>query len=139
MLTITCTFDPEFAGMLGEGIDPLGEIVISDGNSEIRISDTYLDSWLAALIDGLHQLNTKSHVRLEALEEPEPTYVDVYQDGSLGISYKDKRVVVRGRAELERALRVAAQRFLSEIKDAPDAALNRLIDPIRTFSLTTKN
>jgi hypothetical protein len=139
MLTITCTFDPEFAEMPGVGMDPLGEIVISGGDSEIRINNTYLDSWLTVLIDGLHQLNTKSHVRVETAEEPEPLYVDLCPDRSLGISYKDKQVVAQGRAELERALRVAAHRFLTEIRDAPDAARNRLIDPIRTFCLTTKN
>ena len=138
MLTITCTFDPEFAEMPGVGIDPLGEIVISGGNSEIRINDTYLDSWLAGLIDALHQLSTKTSMRVET-EEPEPLYIDAYPDGRLSISYKDKRVVARGRADLERALRVAAHCFLSEIRDEPDAARNRLIDPIRTFSLTTEN
>jgi len=120
------------------GIDPLGEIVISGGNSEIRIKDTYLDSWLAGLIDALHQLSAKASMRVET-EEPEPLYIDAYPDGRLSISYKNKRVVARGRAELERALRVAAYRFLSEIRDEPDAARNRLIEPIRTFSLTTKN
>jgi hypothetical protein len=138
MLSITGIFDQELAGTPGEGMDPLGDLVISDRDSEIRIHNTYLDSWLAGLIDGLRQLATKNHVRIET-EEPEPISLDLYPGGRLVISYKEKKVVALGTAELERSLRAAVSRFLNEIRDAPDASRNRLIDPIRMFSVTTTN
>lgn len=119
-------------------MDPLGKLVISDGDSEISIDTTYLDSWLAALIDGLQQLSATGHVRVDT-EEPKPIEIDVVPEGHLLISYKGKQVVAEGLKELELALRAAVSDFLAGIEDCPEASQNRLIDPIRRFWVTTQN
>ena len=138
MLNIVCTFDREFVGIPGAGVDPLGEIVISDGDSEIRIANTYLDSWLAGLIDGLRQLEANKHARIET-EEPEPIVMEWGPDRRVVISHRNERVFARGPREIELALRAAVHLFLTELKNTPDASRNRLIDPIRAFWVTTQN
>ncbi len=135
MLRINIAFDEE----LGPGgLDPLGKLIISDGETEILIDTTYLDSWLTGLIDGLQQLRTKTHVIVES-EEPTPIEMDIATDGRLIISHNGKKVVAGGLKELEFALRIAVNRFLSDLKDSPEASQNRLIDPIRRFWATTQN
>jgi hypothetical protein len=135
MLTIGCTFDEE----LGPGgVDPLGDVTISDGHSQIRIENTYLDSWLAALIDALQRLPSTPHVSVET-EEPKPMQIDVAPDGSVPLTYNGQKVVARDRKELEFAVRSAANAFLEGLKNCSDASQNRILDPIRRFSVTTEN
>ena len=119
-------------------MDPLGRLVISDGRAQIVIECTYLDSWLAALIEALHRLPTMRHVRTET-EEPKPIQIDMTADGTLVISYEDQRVVAKGLKELELALRAAVGLFFEGIRDTPDISQNRLLDPIRKFWVTTPN
>jgi hypothetical protein len=135
MLTIRYTFDKEFGP---GGMDPLSKIIIEDERSQITIENTYLDSWLAALIDTLPRLPTTGHIRVET-EEPKPMEIEMAADGSVTMSYQDQRVVAKSRKELELALRSAVSAFLAELEACPDASQNRLLEPIRRFWATTEN
>jgi hypothetical protein len=135
VLTIRCAFDEEFGP---DGVDPLGNIVIADDCSAILIETTYLDSWLAALIDTLPHLSVVGHFKVEA-EEPDPVDIEVIADGSLHISYRQQRVVAARVREFEFALRSAVGAFLGKLENSPNVARNRLIDPIRRFWLTAEN
>jgi hypothetical protein len=135
-LTIQCIFDEEFGP---GGMDPLGRLVISNGESEIAIEPTYFDSWLTALIDALPQLSTAGHVSVAVPEEPKPLEIDVSSDGHLVISYKDQKTAAQGRKEFEFALRSAVGSFLAALRNSSEASQNRGIDPIRRFWATTQN
>jgi hypothetical protein len=136
VLTINCIFDEEFEP---GGMDPLGKLVISDGQSRIVVEPTYLDSWLASFIDALNRLRTADHVSVEISEEPKPIQIDAAADGHLTISYKDQKTFAEGPREIELALRAAVNSFLDVIKNSPEASQNRFIDPIRRFWATTQN
>lgn len=133
---IRCDFDPESGR---SGIDPLGKLVISDGQSEILIAPTFFDSWLAALIDALERLRSSDHANVEVSEEAEPILVEVSTDGHLVFSHKDRKVIAEGPKEFENALFQAAKSFLDELQDSPDVWRNRFIDPIRRFVMTSRN
>jgi hypothetical protein len=135
VLTIECSFDEEFGPV---GMDPLGKIAIADEHSQILIENTYLDSWLAALIDTLHRLSTIGRVSLET-EERDSMEIEAAPDGNIAISYRDQKLTAKSRRELELALRSAVNAFLEEIKLCPDVSQNRIIDPIRRFWATTEN
>jgi hypothetical protein len=135
MLTIDCTFDEEFGP---DGIDPLGKLRISDENCEIAIDITYLDSWLASLIDALHLLKTAKCAKFET-EEPKPIEIELAADGHLTIAYRETKVVAGSLREFELALKAAVSRFLDSLKDLPSASQNRTLDPIRRFWVTTAN
>jgi hypothetical protein len=136
VLTIKCIFDEESGR---SGMDPLGKLVVSDGHSSIVIEPTFLDSWLAALIDALPRLRTTNHVSVEAPEEPNTLQIDVTFDGHLAMLYKDQKVSAEGARDLELALRAAVGAFLNELKNCAEASQNRDLVPLRRFSVTTQN
>jgi hypothetical protein len=139
MLTIACTFDEE----LGPGgMDPLGNITISDGQSQINIEETYLDSWLVALIESIDQLGSRSGCNLKT-EERDPMEIHLAFGGRIEISYKDRTVRAEGVRELEIAVRAACVDFFQTLETSDkarrEASCNRSLDPIRRFLLTTRN
>jgi hypothetical protein len=135
MLTISCIFDEESGR---DGMDPLGKLVISDGQSEFTIEVTYLDSWLAGLVGALEKLKAGKEVTVET-EEPKPIQIEVGRQGCLQITYDGTVVRAVGPKEFEVALRAAVGSFLNTLKDVPDAWRNRDVDPIRRFWVTTQN
>lgn len=136
MLTISCTFDEEF---VPDGMDPVGNLVISDGLSRIAIETTYLDSWLASLIEAVNELRTRNHVCVQIEEEPHPIEIEATGDAHLSISYEKQKIAAAGPKELELALRAAVKSFSEVLENNPEASQNRFIDPIRRFWVTTKN
>ena len=134
MLTINCIFDEDFEP---GGMDPLGKLVISDGQSRIVVESTYLDSWLGSFIAALPRLSRTARASVEIAEEPRPIQIDATEDGRLAISYKDQKILAKGPTEIELALRAAVNSFLDVIKNSPEASQNRFIDPIRRFWATT--
>lgn len=135
MLRINYTFDKELGP---DGMDPLGDLVISDDRSEIAITETYLDSWLAGFIEAIPQLSINHHATVET-EERDQMQLDVAPEGHLAISFKDHTVVAAGVQEFETALRAAVNSFLEVLINYPDAWKNRDIDAIRRFWAATKN
>jgi hypothetical protein len=135
MLTIDYIFDE-----LGrDAIDPLGKLVISDGENAIAVDLTYLDSWLASLIDALARITTNHHVVIRVDEEPKAIDLTKGTDGRLTFKYDTATVVAKGVNEMERALRIAANQFVKSVVDLPDAAKNRSITAVRRFVATNQN
>jgi hypothetical protein len=135
MLTIDYIFDE-----LGpDAIDPLGKLVISDGENAIAVDLTYVDSWLASLIDALARITTNNHVVIRVDEEPKAIDLTKGTDGRLTFKYDTATVVAKGVNEMERALRIAANQFVKSVVDLPDAAKNRSITAVRRFVATNQN
>lgn len=135
MLRIDYTFDRELGP---DGTDPLGDLVISDGRSEITITETYLDSWLAGFVEAISRLGANHHARVET-EEREHMEFDLAADGHLAITFKDQTVIAAGVRELETAVRAAVNSFLNTLNSYPDAWKNRDINAIRRFGAATPN
>lgn len=135
MLRIDYTFDRELGP---DGTDPLGDLVISDGRSEITITETYLDSWLAGFVEAISRLGANHHARVET-EEREHMEFDLAADGHLAITFKDQTVIAAGVRELETAVRATVNSFLNTLNSYPDAWKNRDINAIRRFGAATPN
>jgi hypothetical protein len=136
VLTIDCIFDKELGP---DGLDPLGSLVISDGNSEFRIDDTYLDSWLVALIEGLHSLPALKQIGIVAPEEKKRIEVKIAGGGKIALSYGGTTVVAGGRGEFDRAVRLAAAKFLIGVDSVAAEPRNTDIAFVRRFAGSTQN
>ena len=136
MLTIDCIFDEE-SGL--DAADPLGILMISDGQSELRIHNTFLDSWLIALIDALHSLHALKQFLIEVPEEQKSIGLKVFDDGKIEMSYGGKTIVAGERSEFDRALRLAARKFLVGVDSVAAEPRNTDIAAIRRFAATTQN
>jgi hypothetical protein len=113
-------------------LDILGDLVISDGQSTITLETTFVDVWLAALIEALPRLQSVEHVVVEA-EEPIPLRVDVDSEGSLLISDGQGAVVARSISELQSAIKVAAGALLNAMRAIPNTENNRDLAKIGKF------
>jgi hypothetical protein len=116
VLTINCIFDEE-TGL--DGLDPLGKLLISDAENAIAVDLTYLDSWLASLIDSLARIRTNNHVVIEVDEEPKAIDLTRGKDGRLTFKYATSIVVSGGVSEMDHALRIAANQFVKSVVDLP--------------------
>lgn len=130
MLSVEVNFEEESGR---DAIDPLGEIRISDGHSAITIEMTYLDCWLAALIDAYDQTLVAKQVIVDSGVEPRPIQIDVSSDGLLSISYDDVILTPQPREAFKRELRKVSQSFLEAIVGLPGYSRNTTLDPIKKF------
>ena len=136
MVDIKLTFEAE-TGL--DGMDPLGDISISDGSSTIAERTTCLDWWLAALIEGYTQTRVSSHVSVDIRCERAPLHIEVTSNGLLLISYENKALSPQPPKDFEVALKKASRSFLEAIGNLPNAARNTSLDPIREFISTGSN
>src|SRR5690349_19877278 len=90
MLTIKLHLD-EDCGI--DEIDVLVDLIISDNHSTIAVNTTYLDSWLAELIDAADRLPKEGRVDLAAPEQPAPIRLEMGSDNRVRLSYKEQLVV----------------------------------------------
>lgn len=130
MFKINYSFEEESGR---DGLDPLGNISISDERSTILLRTTFLDSWFAALVDALEQIQIKKHVSVEIAEEPKALTLDVASGGQVFVTYAHEKVVAQTRQALQAALRTAACSFLAAVVGLPEANSNATLDPIRKF------
>lgn len=119
-------------------MDPLGDLFISDGQFEIVIKETYLDSWFAGFVRAIAPLGAGHHASVQT-EERHPIKIDFVAGGHLAISYEGQTVIATGLTRFEVALRAAINSFLAVLNRYPDSWRNRDIDPIRAFWATPPN
>jgi hypothetical protein len=118
----------------GEVLDPenlLGHIAITDKVQKIREKNTYIDSWLDALIRGLQAIGEKSHCVIDLVDEPDPLVFDL-SEGCLSISYGKATVDVGTVESFTAGLRSAAA-LLLEIVQEDVSASNELMKNIHKF------
>jgi hypothetical protein len=127
MIEIKVAFDEAI-----DPIDPLGNIIITDGKKTIQEEDTYIDSWIDALITGLKNLQEGKNAAVDLVEEPEPILFESQQSG-VRISYGDRSVFSRDLAEFSDALKQVAREFLDKINYQRDSDHNELLKLIGDF------
>jgi len=92
-------------------IDPVGDIVISDGDRTIQEESTYLDSWFDALITGAKNITSVNSLVIDIAEEPHDLRLKRVSPG-LQIYYKEKTIWVNELDEFSKALKQSATSFI---------------------------
>jgi|SRR5215213_9137953 len=106
----------------------LGRIKLSKGEESIEEDNTYLDSWLIALIEGLDRIERNQRVSIDLVEEPDPLELD-WTSGRLTIQYKSQKLVLDGKEELRTALKESARSMASKFDSVEETLLlKRVLD-----------
>ena len=94
--------------------------------------DTYLDSWLDALITGLKAVQAGQRARIDIPEEPEPLVFEPVGK-RVRIAYRTMTLEAESIEELHSALRLAAQEFLQTLAAVEGGDSTTLLSSIRDF------
>lgn len=113
----------------------LGKISLSKGNQTIEEDNTYLDSWLTALIKGLHKIENEEKVSIDLVEEPTPLEME-WVRGFIVIKYKTQQIVLEGIEELKEALKESAQSMISKFRKDEYFSDNNLLKQISDFAIS---
>lgn len=119
-----------------EGIDPndpIGDILLTDGNIVLSVESTYLDSWFDVLIDGYKSLQNKNKVTLEIVEEPEVITFEPVLEG-FKISYGKQELFFSSLNEFYQSLLTSAKELLFQLHPDQENLTNfPLLTKIRHF------
>lgn len=110
----------------------VGDMTLSDAQTSLGERDTYIDSWLAALIVGLQALQTGQSIHVDIPEESAPLVFAPVGKG-VQISYRTMVLNVGSVEELQRAVYIAAQALLQQLAAVEGWEGNPLISGIRDF------
>jgi hypothetical protein len=94
-------------------IDPVGTIVLIEGAQRLDEQYVYLDSWLAALLEGAEGLAERDRVEVDLIEEPQPLIFERKQE-AVSISFKGKSITVQSAEAVRVAAVTANQRLQNE-------------------------
>ena len=117
-------------------LDPenlLGDITLSHGHTVLQERQTYIDSWLAALITGLQAVQAGKAMRVDILEEPDALVFEPVEKG-VRLSYRALALEVESVEALHDALRLAATAFLQKLAGVVGWERNALLHGIRDFA-----
>ena len=113
--------------------DVLGTIRISDYSGSIVEEDTYLDSWLYALIINLPGIERREIDTVDLVDEPNPLEF-LYIDNGLLMRYKDKTINIENKDVLRQAIGQAAQDLLSHFGKSAETSKNEMLSVISKFA-----
>ena len=130
MMTIKLNLDEEYG--LDE-IDVLGDLKISDGHSTIVVRTTFLDSWLAELINATDGLSKAGYIDVAVPEEPVPMRIELSTDKRVTLSREGQIVVADSISDFNAALKDAAKSLLDAVGELPRSHQNEILDSIREY------
>jgi hypothetical protein len=120
---------------MGEALAPnnlLGDITLSDAQTHLEERDTYIDSWLVALITGLHAVQAGQSISVDIPEEPAPlAFIPVGK--GVHIAYRTRVLKVESLEELRRAVCLAAEVLLRQVAAVQGGESNPPINSIQDF------
>ena len=129
-MTIKLNLDEEYG--LDE-IDVLGDLKISDGHSTIVVRTTFLDSWLAELINATDGLSKAGYIDVAVPEEPVPMRIELSTDKRVTLSREGQIVVADSISDFNAALKDAAKSLLDAVGELPRSHQNKILDAIREY------
>ena len=129
-MTIKLNLDEEYG--LDE-IDVLGDLKISDGHSTIVVRTTFLDSWLAELINATDGLSKAGYIDVAVPEEPVPMRIELSTDKRVTLSREGQIVVADSISDFNAALKDAAKSLLDAVGELPRSHQNEILDSIREY------
>ncbi len=127
---IELTYDEDFE-LNAEEI--LGKIKLSKDRQAIEEDNTYLDSWIIALIEGLHKIEGNGRVLLDLIEESASLEMERSNE-LLVIKYKTQKVVLDGVEELRAALKESAQSMILKFRSDENFGQNNLLKQVSAFA-----
>lgn len=99
-----------------EGVDDLlGEIRICAGGQCIEEQWVYLDSWLAALIEGSRAVQAQNRTSMEILEEPDHLFFDLTREG-LEVRYKQQKAIFPSLSTFRECVAQSSREFLAKLR-----------------------
>ena len=116
-------------------LDPeslLGDIILSNGDTVLQEQQTYIDSWLDALITGLQAVQVGKAIRVEILEEPDSLVFEPVERG-VRLSYRAMAIEVESVEAFHGALLLTATAFLQNLAGVKGWERNTLLHGIRNF------
>jgi hypothetical protein len=116
-------------------LDPenlLGDITLSNGHTVLQEQQTYIDSWLDALITGLQAVQAGKAIRVDILEEPDALVFEPVEKG-VRLSYRALALDVESVEALHDALLLAATAFLQKLTRVEGWERNAVLHSIRDF------
>ena len=116
-------------------LDPeslLGDIILSNGDTVLQEQQTYIDSWLDALITGLQAVQVGKAIQVEILEEPDPLVFEPVERG-VRLSYRAMTIEVKSVEALHSALLLTATAFLQKLARVKGWERNTLLHGIGDF------
>ena len=116
-------------------LDPenlLGDITLSNGHTVLQERQTYIDSWLDALITGLQAVQAGKAIRVDIPEEPDALVFEPVEKG-VRLSYRALALEVESVEALHGALLLAATALLQELAEVEGWERHALLHGIRDF------
>ena len=116
-------------------LDPenlLGDITLSNGPTVLQERQTYIDSWLDALITGLQAVQVGKAIQVDILEEPDPLVFEPVEKG-VRLSYRAMAIEVESVEAFHGALLLTATAFLQNLAGVKGWERNALPHGIRDF------
>ena len=110
----------------------LGDITLSNGHTVLQERQTYIDSWLDALITGLQAVQAGKAIRVNILEEPDALVFEPVEKG-VRLSYRALALDVESVEALHDALLLAATAFLQKLTGVEGWERNAVLHSIRDF------
>jgi len=110
----------------------LGDITLSNGHTVLQERQTYIDSWLDALITGLQAVQAGKAMRVDILEEPDALVFEPVEKG-VRLSYRALALDVESVEALHDALLLAATAFLQKLTGVEGWERNAVLHSIRDF------
>jgi hypothetical protein len=118
-----------------EALDPdalLGHIALTNGSSTIKAENTYIDSWIHALIQGLRTIRSESHCVVDLIDEPDPLVFDV-SDGDILLSYGNATLNAGSIENFTITLKSAASLLLDLVREEAKEITNQMLEDIQIF------
>lgn len=128
-MLILCVLDKE------GGVDSgslIGRMVIAGFGGRIDESDVYLDSWLAALIEGVSAAERGERKTVEMLEEPVALSFEPMGEG-FRLTYGADILTIEKTEAFRDLLILACCNFLSEVKSVIGSDSSELIAGIKSY------
>lgn len=110
----------------------VGDIVIHAAQTTLEERETYIDSWLDALLTGLKAVQAGQGVRVDIPEEPVPLLFEPCAQG-VRIAYGAMVIEVESLEEFRGALRLAAHALLQELSTLAGWEKHQLLSGLRDF------
>lgn len=118
-----------------EALDPdalLGHIVLTNGSSTIKAVNTYIDSWIHALIQGLNTIRSESHCVVDLIDEPDPLVFDI-SDGDILLSYGNATLNAGSIENFTITLESAASLLLDIVREETREITSKMLEDIQIF------
>lgn len=110
----------------------LGTIRLTGDIGEIEQENTYIDSWLFALVKSLNRREGDNSLMIDLVDEPDSSIIQRAPYG-LTLKYRSDVVKIPSEVDLRNALLEAGKRLLQYFETPAQPAENKMLIEIKRF------